>query len=184
MDGLFRPCVRTEHMDWRFQVARDGCSDLGLQPGEPAAEFEGVVAGQKLSELGRFMMFRRPTGILYRGLERQKKGNGCFHPSGFVLLGWCSGGPVSVWADERCPSASVSAFWGLAWILNMWRTRSGDQSMLQGEARGEEVLPGTRWCAGPRPWVGICGGRGIPGPRRAGLCQRTGRPVRLPWVWT
>ena len=61
-------------MDWRFQMVRDGCFGLSLQPGEPAAEFEGVVAGQKLSELGRFTMFRRPTGILYRGLEREDDG--------------------------------------------------------------------------------------------------------------
>jgi hypothetical protein len=176
-------------MDWRFQVARDEGSALGLQPGEPAAEFEGVVAGQKLSARGRFTMFRHPTGILYRGLERQKKsmderGHGCFRPSGFVLLGWCSGGPVSGWADGRCPSASVNVFWGWAGSCTCSGSGSGDQSMLQGEARGEEVLPGTRWCAGPRPWVGICGSRDTPGPRRAGLCQRTGRPARLPWVWT
>ena len=32
-----------------------------------------MVAGWKSPELVRFMMFRHPTGILYRGLERQKK---------------------------------------------------------------------------------------------------------------
>lgn len=34
-------------------MARDGCFGLSLQPGEPAAKFEGVVAGWKSSELGR-----------------------------------------------------------------------------------------------------------------------------------
>ena len=33
-----------------------------------------MVAGWKSSELGRFTMFRHPTGILFGGLERQKDG--------------------------------------------------------------------------------------------------------------